>query len=51
MEVKENSIEDLEQCEFREEDEDLEEVGQEEHAVSEDFVNIPDAPWVGTVQR
>ena len=42
--VKENSIEDLK------EDEDLEEVGQEELEVSDDYVHLPDAPRVRAVQ-
>ena len=50
MEVKENTIEDMEHCESREEDEDLEEVGQEELEVSGDYVHLPDAPRVRAVQ-
>ena len=50
VEVKENTIEDMEHCESREEDEDLEEVGQEELEVSGDYVHLPDAPRVRAVQ-
>ena len=50
MEVKENTIEDMEHCESREEDEVLEEVGQEELEVSDDYVHLPDAPRIRGVQ-
>ena len=46
MEVKENSIEDLKHFELREEDDGLEEAGQEELEVSDDYVHLPDAPRV-----
>ena len=49
VEVRENTIEVLEHCELREEDEDLEEVGQEELEVSEDYMHLPDAPRVRAV--
>ena len=40
----------MEHCESREEDEDLEEVGQEELEVSDDYVRLPDAPRVRAVK-
>ena len=49
VEVRENTIEVLEHCELREEDEDFEEVGQEELEVSEDYMHLPDAPRVRAV--
>ena len=49
MEVRENTIEVLEHREFKEEDEDLERVGQAELEVSEDYVHLPDAPRVRSV--
>ena len=50
VEVRENTIEVLEHREFKEEDEDLEEVGQEELEVSGDYLHLPDAHRVGAVQ-
>ena len=50
VEVRENTIEVLEHREFKEEEEDLERVGQAELEVSEDYVHLPDAPRVRAVQ-
>ena len=49
VEVRENTIEVLEHREFKEEEEDLERVGQAELEVSEDYVHLPDAPRVRSV--
>ena len=44
VEVREPAIEVLEQCEFEEEDGNLEEIDQDKLEVSEDYVHLPDAP-------
>ena len=45
VEVREPAIEVLEQCEFEEEDGNLEEIDQDKLEVSEDYVHLPDATW------
>ena len=44
VEVREPAVEVLEQCEFEEEDEDLEGIDQDKLEVSGDYVHLPDAP-------
>ena len=45
VEVRKPAIEVLEQREFKEEDEEIEEINQDKLEVSGDYVHLPDAPW------